>query len=114
MADYLAVQRVACLDAIHNLAFQLSSGRRDDGYRLVEVGIERFFLGLNGLYPILFECAHKLRKDQLYFVDKSRKDGASTLYSISEFSTTTNENVRKSYLMGKYGATPDLMIEEVE
>ena len=55
-----------------------------------------------------------LRKDQLYFVDKSRKDGASTLYSISEFSTTTNENVRKSYLMGKYGATPDLMIEEVE
>lgn len=55
-----------------------------------------------------------LRKDQLYFVDKNRKDGASTLYSISEFSTTTNENVRKSYLMGKYGATPDLTIEEVE
>lgn len=55
-----------------------------------------------------------LRKDQLYFVDKSRKDGASSLYSISEFSTPTSENVRKSYLMGKYGATPDLMIEEVE
>lgn len=55
-----------------------------------------------------------LRKDQLYFVDKSRKDGASSLYSISEFSTPTSENVRKSYLMGKYGATPDLEIEEVE
>lgn len=55
-----------------------------------------------------------LRKDQLYFVDKDRTDGASSLYSISEFSTPTSENVRKSYLMGKYGATPDLMIEEVE
>ena len=55
-----------------------------------------------------------LRKDQLYFVDKSHKDGTSSLYSISEFSTPTSENVRKSYLMGKYGATPDLMIEEVE
>lgn len=55
-----------------------------------------------------------LRKDQLYFVDKSRKDGVSSLYSISEFATPTSENVRKSYLMGKYGATPDLEIEEVE
>ena len=55
-----------------------------------------------------------LRKDQLYFVDKNRKDGSSMLYSISEFSTPTSENVRKSYLMGKYGATPDLIIEEVD
>lgn len=55
-----------------------------------------------------------LRKDQLYFVDKNRKDGTSSLYSISEFSTPTNENIRKGYLMGKYGATPDLEIEEVE
>ncbi len=55
-----------------------------------------------------------LRKDQIYFVDKNRKDGSSMLYSISEFSTPTSENVRKSYLMGKYGATPDLMIEEVD
>ena len=54
-----------------------------------------------------------LRKDQLYFADKSRKDGASTLYSISEFATPTSENVRKGYLMGKYGATPDIEIEEV-
>lgn len=55
-----------------------------------------------------------LRKDQIYFVDKSRKDGVSSLYSISEFSTTTSENIRKGYFMGKYGATPDLVIEEVE
>ena len=55
-----------------------------------------------------------LRKDQLYFVDKYDKDGTSELYSISEFTTRTTENVRKGYLVGKYGATPDIEIEEVE
>ena len=55
-----------------------------------------------------------LRKDQLYFVDKNRRTGASELYSISEFSTHTSENVRKGYLLGKYGGTPDIEIEEVE
>lgn len=55
-----------------------------------------------------------LRKDQLYFADKSRKDGTSELYSISDFSTKTADNIRKGYLAGKYGATPDIEIEEVE
>ena len=55
-----------------------------------------------------------LRKDQLYFVDKNKDDGASELYSISDFSTRTTENVRKGYLLGKYGATPNVEIEEVE
>ena len=55
-----------------------------------------------------------LRKDQLYFVDKRDKDGTSELYTISEFSTRTTENIRKGYLVGKYGATPDIEIEEVE
>lgn len=55
-----------------------------------------------------------LRKDQLYFVDKDRETGASELYSIGEFTTKTTENVRKSYLLGKYGAVPDVEIEEVE
>lgn len=55
-----------------------------------------------------------LRKDQLYFVDKRREDGVSELYSISEFATRTTDNIRKGYLLGKYGATPDIEIEEVE
>ncbi len=55
-----------------------------------------------------------LRKDQLYFVDKGKDDGASELYSISDFSTKTSENICKGYLAGKYGATPDIEIEEVE
>lgn len=55
-----------------------------------------------------------LRKDQLYFADKNRKDGSSELYSISEFLTRTTDNIRKGYLLGKYGATPEIEIEEVE
>lgn len=55
-----------------------------------------------------------MRKDQLYFADKNRKDGASELYSIGDFSTKTADNIRKGYLAGKYGATPDIEIEEVE
>ena len=55
-----------------------------------------------------------LRKDQLYFADKRNNDGASELYSISDFATRTTDNIRKGYLVGKYGATPDIEIEEVE
>ena len=54
-----------------------------------------------------------LRKDQLYFVDKDNVTGVSELYSISEFSTKTSENIRKGYLAGKY-VTPNLEIEEVQ
>jgi AAA15 family ATPase/GTPase len=54
-----------------------------------------------------------LRKDQLYFVDKRNDDGTSELYTIREFSTRTTENIRKGYLVGKYGATPDIELEEV-
>ena len=54
-----------------------------------------------------------LRKDQLYFADKDTADGSSELYSISEFSCTT-DNIRKGDLVGKYGATPDIELEEVE
>ena len=55
-----------------------------------------------------------LRKDQIYFADKQNNDGSSELYSISEFSTRTSDNIRKAYLIGKYGATPNIEIEEVE
>ena len=55
-----------------------------------------------------------LRKDQLYFVDKKANDGISELYSLSEFSTRTTDNIRKGYLIGRYGAVPNVDIEEVE
>ena len=55
-----------------------------------------------------------IRKDQIYFVDKSQNDGSSELYTISEFSTKTTDNIRKGYLLGKYGAIPNIEIEGVE
>lgn len=55
-----------------------------------------------------------LRKDQIYFVDKKANDGISELYSLSDFSTRTADNIRKGYLIGRYGAVPNVDIEEVE
>ena len=54
-----------------------------------------------------------LRKDQFYFADKDEEDGSSELYSISDFGTRTTDNIRKGYLLGKYGATPNIEVEEV-
>ena len=53
-----------------------------------------------------------LRKDQLYFVDKN-SEGVSELYGIRDFSACATANIRKGYLLGKYGATPNIEIEEL-
>ena len=55
-----------------------------------------------------------MRKDQIYFVDKRKSDGTSELYSVTEFNTKSADNIRKGYLVGKYGATPNIEIEDVE
>jgi len=49
-----------------------------------------------------------LRRDQIYFVEKDQKTGVSELYSLDEFSPRTREDVRKAYLLGRYGSVPDL------
>ena len=49
-----------------------------------------------------------LRRDQIYFTEKKRKTGISELYSLDEFSLRKGENVRKAYLLGRYGAVPDI------
>lgn len=54
-----------------------------------------------------------LRKDQILFVDKDSETGASDMYNLREFAQPTNANIRKSYLVGKYGAIPQIEIEEV-
>lgn len=45
-------------------------------------------------------------RDQIYLVDKNKKDGASELYAMSDFNMRAAESVRKGYLVGKYGAIP--------
>lgn len=51
-----------------------------------------------------------LRRDQIYFVDKEQKTGISELYSLDEFSPRTREDIRKAYLLGRYGSIPNLGI----
>lgn len=55
-----------------------------------------------------------LRKDQVYFVDKNKKSGVSELFNLTELPVRTNDNIRKAYLVGKYGAVPDVDTVEVE
>ena len=55
-----------------------------------------------------------LRKDQVYFVDKNKRNGVSELFNLTELPVRTNDNIRKAYLVGKYGAVPDVDTMEVE
>lgn len=54
-----------------------------------------------------------LRRDQIYFIEKDRKTGESELYSLDEFSPTPRktENIRKAYLLGRFGAIPTISEE---
>lgn len=49
-----------------------------------------------------------LRRDQIYFTEKQRETGSSELYSLDEFSVRSGENMRKAYLLGRFGAVPEI------
>lgn len=49
-----------------------------------------------------------LRRDQIWFIEKSNIDAASTAYPLDDFSVRKTENVEKGYLLGRYGAIPFL------
>ena len=51
---------------------------------------------------------HYMRRDQIYFIDKDNDTAVSELYSLDEYSVRTREDVRKSYLNGKFGAVPNI------
>lgn len=59
-----------------------------------------------------------LRRDEIWFTDKD-KEGATTLYSLADFydedgvKIRKDENFEKNYLLGKYGAIPDLKAIEL-
>ncbi len=57
----------------------------------------------------LIDTKELLRRDQIFFTDKNRDDGSSTLYCLSDFKgIRKDELVLKSYLMGRYDAIPDI------
>lgn len=47
------------------------------------------------------------RQDEIWFVEK-RENGASDLYSLSDFKEHNTIDIRKGYLNGRYGAVPFL------
>ena len=54
-----------------------------------------------------------LRRDEIWFTEKD-SDGATTLYSLADFvdedgvKIRKDESFEKNYLLGKYGAIPEL------
>ena len=46
-----------------------------------------------------------LRRDEIWFVEKDEKN-ASTLYSLDVFQERYDKEIRKGYLLGRYGAIP--------
>lgn len=49
-----------------------------------------------------------MRRDQIYFIEKDQKTGVSELYSLDEFIPGTSKDIRKAYLLGRYGAVPTI------
>ena len=55
----------------------------------------------------LIDTKDLLRRDQIYFTDKDRRTGLSTLYCLSDFKgTRSNDLMLKAYLLGRYDAIP--------
>lgn len=49
-----------------------------------------------------------IRRDMIWFTDKSRETGGSELYSASDFGLHKNISLYKAYKVGKLGAKPEL------
>ncbi len=49
-----------------------------------------------------------MRRDQIYFVEKDNATGASELYSLSDFSPRKTDRIQKGYMLGRYGAVPNV------
>ncbi len=53
------------------------------------------------------------RRDQIYFTEKDANTGVTVLYSLDEFSVRKTDNIEKGYLLGRYGAIPYPLTEEI-
>ncbi|MCY1635770.1 AAA family ATPase [Marinifilum sp. D737] len=48
------------------------------------------------------------RQDEIWFVEKDKQSGSSSLYSLSDFKPRYDLDIRKGYLKGRFGAIPFL------
>lgn len=62
---------------------------------------------------LLMEIKH-FRRDEIWFMEKSRKNQDSELFSLADFSVRRDENYLKNYLLGRYGAVPNLLTSYLE
>lgn len=46
------------------------------------------------------------RRDQIWFTEKNKNSGCSSLYSLDDFSVRKGENIRINYLNNRYGGVP--------
>ncbi|GGM77993.1 hypothetical protein GCM10011609_12200 [Lentzea pudingi] len=53
-----------------------------------------------------------LARDEVWFVEKDRETGASTLYPLTDFKPRSEDNLERRYLAGRYGAVPELSEDE--
>jgi AAA15 family ATPase/GTPase len=73
--------------------------------------------GINKMGAQLIFTAHNVslldlglfRRDQIFFTEKRVSDAASELFSLDDFSVRKSENIRNSYMYGRYGAIPEIM-----
>ncbi len=83
------------------LISQLSDGNNPNGAQLIVMTHD---LGL-------MDTDHLLRRDQIFFTDKNRDDGSSSLYCLSDFrGVRKDEKILKSYMLGRYDAIPDVSL----
>ena len=46
-----------------------------------------------------------VRQDEIWFVERN-EEKSSSLYSLSKFKTRFDKDIKKDYLLGRYGALP--------
>lgn len=86
--------------------FQLPSTNRNNA-QLIFTSHDATLLGM-------LDGNEVLHRDQIWFVEKDR-DGASVVYPLAEFKPRKEgENRTRRYLLGSYGAIPDLSMQLFE
>ena len=63
-------------------------------------------------HDVLLLGTKLLRRDQILFIEKNHKKQETDLYSLADFSPRKDGNYLKNYLIGRYGAIPNLGILE--
>ncbi|MCP4704183.1 MAG: ATP-binding protein, partial [candidate division Zixibacteria bacterium] len=103
LIDLLARDRVYVIDELdRSLHLRLS-------YKILELFLNNKQKQASQLIVTTHESSllnlNLLRRDEIWFIEKD-KEGASCVYSLEEFAPRYDKDVRKGYLLGRFGAIP--------